>query len=142
MKVTYFFLILSWLINRHRGLNKFNKVNCCARINIVFRMRKISHESGTKVTLSSKVLTSSLYGDTSSIRKFFAGICIYLRRMPCTQIIYFSPTVTQHQSTGASGAAISPADANVPWSLRIPRRAARARNCELARFRERTSDEL
>lgn len=57
-----------------------------------------------------KVLTNSLYGDTSPIRKFFASrrICIYLRRAPCTRIIYFSPVVTQHPPPGRRRVGASP----------------------------------
>lgn len=48
------------------------------------------------------------------IRKFFAKAaesCIYLRRAPCTRIIYFSPVVTQRRhSEGWRLLAISPSD--------------------------------
>lgn len=77
---------------------------------------------------------------TSPIRKFFASRRnLYLpsarARAPCTRIIYFSPVVAQCRGGPAS---LFRRRECTSKSLRIPRRAARARNCELAQFRERT----
>lgn len=90
-----------------------------SRISCLHNAMNISHESrgqARAITPPPKVLTNSLYGDTSPIRKFFLSrrICIYLRRAPCTQIIYFSPVVTQHRQRGLAPPLFRRPTANAP----------------------------